>query len=105
LPVVSAPSVGRAGPARRLLPEGCHAELVEASLSLPLPTVNGIVPGTTVWTRVRTAGLEGVMGAWGDPGPLFLSDNPHRANLSLWIGPLETANYWSSNLSSTYEAN
>jgi hypothetical protein len=35
-------------------------------------TVSGIVPGTTVWVRVRTAGLKGVMGAWSDPAKIIV---------------------------------
>ena len=30
-------------------------------------TGSGIMPGTTVWVRVRAAGLKSVMGAWSDP--------------------------------------
>ena len=35
-------------------------------------TVSGIVPGTTVWVRVRTAGLKGVMGEWSDPAKIIV---------------------------------
>ncbi len=34
--------------------------------------VSGIIPGTKVWSRVRTAGLKGVMGAWSDPAQLMV---------------------------------
>jgi hypothetical protein len=34
--------------------------------------VSGIVPGTTVWVRVRTTGLKGVMGAWSDPAKIIV---------------------------------
>jgi hypothetical protein len=33
---------------------------------------SGIAPGTTVWVRVRTAGLKGVMGAWSDPAKIIV---------------------------------
>jgi hypothetical protein len=29
-------------------------------------TIPGIIPGTAIWVRARTAGLQGVMGAWSD---------------------------------------
>ena len=35
-------------------------------------TVSGIVPGTTVWFRVHTAGIRGVMGAWSDPAKIIV---------------------------------
>ena len=35
-------------------------------------TVSGIVPGTTEWFRVRTAGLKGVMGEWSDPAKIVV---------------------------------
>ncbi len=35
-------------------------------------TISGIIPGTKVWSRVRTAGLKGVMGAWSDPAQLMV---------------------------------
>ena len=35
-------------------------------------TVSGIAPGTTVWVRVRTAGLKGVMGEWSDPAKIIV---------------------------------
>ena len=35
-------------------------------------TVSGIVPGTTVWVRVRTAGLKGVMGEWSSPAKIIV---------------------------------
>jgi hypothetical protein len=35
--------------------------------------VGGINPGTTVWVRVRTAGLKGVMGAWSDPARMMVT--------------------------------
>ncbi|MDQ6654476.1 MAG: hypothetical protein M3Y80_01495, partial [Verrucomicrobiota bacterium] len=35
-------------------------------------TISGIVPGTTVWVRIRTAGLKGVMGAWSDPAKIMV---------------------------------
>jgi hypothetical protein len=35
-------------------------------------TVSGITPGTTVWVRVRTAGLKGVMGEWSDPAKIIV---------------------------------
>ena len=34
--------------------------------------VAGLTPATTVWFRVRTAGLKGVMGAWSDPGKIIV---------------------------------
>ena len=35
-------------------------------------TISGIVPGTALWFRVRTAGLKGVMGAWSDPAKIIV---------------------------------
>ena len=35
-------------------------------------TVSGITPGTTVWVRIHTAGLKGVMGAWSDPAKIMV---------------------------------
>ncbi len=35
-------------------------------------TISGITPGTTVWVRIRTAGLKGVMGAWSDPAKIMV---------------------------------
>jgi hypothetical protein len=32
--------------------------------------MNGFTPGTLVWVRVRTVGLQGVMGAWSDPAQI-----------------------------------
>jgi len=29
-------------------------------------------PSGTVWVRVRTAGLKGVMGAWSDPAKIIV---------------------------------
>jgi hypothetical protein len=34
--------------------------------------LGGFVPGTTVWVRVRTVGLKGVMGAWSDPAKIMV---------------------------------
>ena len=33
-------------------------------------TVTRLTVGTTIWVRVRTAGLNGVMGAWSDPAKI-----------------------------------
>lgn len=30
----------------------------------------GLTPGVVLWVRVRTIGLRGVMGAWGDPAQI-----------------------------------
>jgi hypothetical protein len=35
-------------------------------------TLTGLTPGTTLWVRVRTAGLKGVMGAWSDPAKIMV---------------------------------
>ncbi|HEX3818378.1 MAG TPA: hypothetical protein VHW03_08815 [Chthoniobacterales bacterium] len=35
-------------------------------------TINGIAPGTTVWVRMRSVGLKGVMGAWSDPAKIMV---------------------------------
>ena len=32
----------------------------------------GFARGTTIWVRVRTVGLNAVMGAWSDPASLFV---------------------------------
>ena len=32
----------------------------------------GFTPGTVVWVRVRTVGLNGVMGAWSDPAKIMV---------------------------------
>ena len=44
-------------------------------------TASGIMPGTTVWARVRTAGLKGMMGAWSDPAKAESDDTPRRLRL------------------------
>jgi hypothetical protein len=36
-------------------------------------TLSGFPPGTTVWARIRTAGLRGVMGAWSDPAKIMVT--------------------------------
>ena len=33
----------------------------------------GFTPGATLWVRVRTAGLNAVMGAWSDPAKIFVN--------------------------------
>ncbi len=35
-------------------------------------TLSGLTPGTTVWVRVRTLGLQGVVGAWSDPAKIMV---------------------------------
>jgi hypothetical protein len=35
-------------------------------------TLTGIVPGTTIWVRVRTLGLKNVMGAWSETGKIIV---------------------------------
>jgi hypothetical protein len=35
-------------------------------------TVRNITPGTVIWVRVRTIGLQNVMGAWSDPAKLMV---------------------------------
>lgn len=35
-------------------------------------TFGGIVPGTAIWVRIRTAGLKGVMGVWSDPARIIV---------------------------------
>jgi hypothetical protein len=35
-------------------------------------TLPGIVPGTTIWVRVRTIGLENVRGAWSETGKIMV---------------------------------
>jgi hypothetical protein len=35
-------------------------------------TLSGNAPGSTVWVRIRTAGLKGVMGAWSDPAKIMV---------------------------------
>jgi len=35
-------------------------------------TITGILPGTTIWVRVRTIGLENVMGAWSETGKIMV---------------------------------
>ncbi len=32
--------------------------------------LNGLTPGVVVWVRVRTVGLQGVMGSWSDPAQI-----------------------------------
>jgi len=34
--------------------------------------LNGLTPGACVWVRVRTVGLNGVMGAWSDPAEIMV---------------------------------
>jgi hypothetical protein len=33
-------------------------------------TIGSLTPGALIWIRVRTCGLQGVMGAWSDPGQI-----------------------------------
>ena len=35
-------------------------------------TVGSLTPATTVWFRIRTAGLKGVMGEWSDPARIIV---------------------------------
>jgi hypothetical protein len=35
-------------------------------------TLTGVVPGTTIWVRVRTIGLKNVMGAWSETGKIMV---------------------------------
>lgn len=35
--------------------------------------LSGLAPGTTVWVRVCTAGLKGVLGAWSDPAKIMVT--------------------------------
>jgi hypothetical protein len=32
--------------------------------------LTGLTPGSTLWVRIQTAGLDGVMGAWSDPAKI-----------------------------------
>src|SRR5256714_11695429 len=34
--------------------------------------LSGVTPGTTVWVRVRTVGIRGVLGAWSDPAKIMV---------------------------------
>jgi hypothetical protein len=34
--------------------------------------LSGLTPGSTVWVRIRTAGLKGVMGEWSDPAKIMV---------------------------------
>ena len=34
--------------------------------------ISGITPATTLWVRVRTVGLKGVMGEWSDPAKIIV---------------------------------
>lgn len=34
--------------------------------------LNGFTPGSTVWIRIRTCGIRGVMGAWSDPAKIMV---------------------------------
>ena len=34
--------------------------------------IGSLTPGWTLWVRVRTVGLKGVMGAWSDPAKIFV---------------------------------
>jgi hypothetical protein len=34
--------------------------------------LGGFTPGTTIWVRVRTVGLKGVLGAWSDPAKIMV---------------------------------
>ena len=33
-------------------------------------TIASLTPGALVWIRVRTCGLQGLMGAWSDPAQI-----------------------------------
>jgi hypothetical protein len=35
-------------------------------------TLTGIIPGTTIWVRVRTLGLKNVIGAWSETGKIMV---------------------------------
>ena len=35
-------------------------------------TLSGNGAGSTVWVRIRTAGLKGVMGAWSEPAKIMV---------------------------------
>jgi hypothetical protein len=35
-------------------------------------TITGLTPGTTVWVRIRTLGLQNVKGAWSDPAKIMV---------------------------------
>ena len=34
--------------------------------------LGGFTPGATIWVRVRTVGLKGVLGAWSDPAKIMV---------------------------------
>lgn len=34
--------------------------------------LTGFAPGTTVWVRVRTVGIKGILGAWSDPAKIMV---------------------------------
>ena len=34
--------------------------------------ISGLTPGATLWVRVRTVGIKGVMGAWSDPAKIIV---------------------------------
>ena len=34
--------------------------------------IGSLMPGWTLWVRVRTVGLKAVMGAWSDPAKIFV---------------------------------
>lgn len=36
-------------------------------------TIAGVIPGTAIWIRARTAGLRGVMGDWSDPVKMIVT--------------------------------
>ena len=34
--------------------------------------ISDLTPGSTVWVRVRTVGLKGIMGAWSHPAKIMV---------------------------------
>jgi hypothetical protein len=34
--------------------------------------ITGLTPGSTVWVRIRTVGLQNVKGAWSDPAKIMV---------------------------------
>lgn len=35
-------------------------------------TIGGLTPATTLWVRLRSSGVKGVMGAWSDPAKIIV---------------------------------
>ncbi len=70
--MVRAPGATGARGCRRAAWAGPRDVLQAGLFSGGTALLTGFTPGTTVWVRVRTAGIKGVMGAWSDPAKIMV---------------------------------